>query len=64
MGMKGWDLYPVLSSVSLAYTARLEVLRGQTIKLIQVVSTSEFDEYWYKDLAVFKIIPSALLAET
>ena len=36
----------------------LEVLRGQPIKLIQVVPTSEFHGYCWNDHFFFKIIPS------
>ena len=36
----------------------LEVLRGQPIKLIQVLSTSEFHEYCWKDIACFFQNPS------
>ena len=37
-------------NINHSYVTRyvLEVLRGQPIKLIQVVSTSEFHEYWWK----------------
>ena len=37
----------------------LDVLRGQPIKFIQVLSTSEFHEYWWKEIVCFfKILPS------
>ena len=38
---------------------QLDVLRGQPIKVILVVTTSEFHEYrWNDRVDVFKIIPS------
>ena len=36
----------------------INVLWGQPIKLIQVVSTSEFHEYWWNDLDFIFLIPS------
>ena len=36
----------------------LDVLWGQPIKLIQVVSTSEFHEYWWIDLEFTFFVPS------
>jgi len=36
----------------------VEVQRGQQIKLIQAVSDSEFDEYYWKDLIFFITFPS------
>jgi hypothetical protein len=35
----------------------LDVLWGQPIKLIQVVSTSEFHEYWWNDFAFIFFVP-------
>ena len=36
----------------------LDVLWGQPIKLIQVVSTSEFHEYWWNDLDFISFVTS------
>ena len=36
----------------------LDVLWGQPIKLIQVVSPSEFHEYWWKDFGFIFFVPS------
>ena len=36
----------------------LDVLWGQPIKLIQVVSTSEFHEYWWNDADFIFFVPS------
>ena len=41
-------------------TAVIDVLWGQPIKLIQVVSTSEFHEYWWNDLEIIFLVPAAL----
>ena len=43
------------------YRYRLDVLWRQPIKLIQVVSTSEFHEYWWNDIDFIFFIPSILL---
>ena len=37
----------------------VDVLWGQPIKLIQVVSTSEFHEYWWNDPENIFLVPSA-----
>ena len=37
----------------------LDVLWGQPIKLIQVISTSEFHEYWWNDLEIIFLVPAA-----
>ena len=39
-------------------TAELDVLWCQPIKLIHVVSTSEFHEYWWNDIDFIFFIPS------
>ena len=38
----------------------VDVLWGQPIKLIQVVSTSEFHEYWWNDVVFIFFVPSTL----
>ena len=38
---------------------RLDVLWGKPIKLIQVVATSEFHEYWWNDLEIIFLVPAA-----
>ena len=39
----------------------LDVLRGQPLKLIQVVSNSEFHEYWWNEIGFFfEILPFPL----
>ena len=40
------------------YTYCIDVLWCQPIKLIQVVSTSEFHEYWWNDVDFIFFIPS------
>ena len=35
----------------------IDVLRSQPIKLIKVISNSEFDEYWWNDLVFTKSLP-------
>ena len=40
-------------------TYLVDVLWGQPIKLIQVVSTSEFHEYWWNDLENIFLVPAA-----
>ena len=37
----------------------LDVLCRQPIKLFQVVSTSEFHEYWWNDLEIIFLVPAA-----
>ena len=39
----------------------LDVLWGQPIKLIQVVSTSEFHEYWWNDVDFIFLCPLQLV---
>ena len=54
---KGFFLHCLAYGIDKCYI--LDVLRGQPIKLIQVLSTSEFHEYWWKEIVCFfKILPS------
>ena len=50
------------SNIRLKILFDIEVLWGQPIKLIQVVSTSEFHEYWWKDLGfIFLLSPPLVI---
>ena len=40
-------------------TVILDVLWGQPIMLVQLVSTSEFHEYWWKELENIFLVPAA-----
>ena len=56
-----WSLVNIfISMISLWYSGSwyvIDVLWGQPIKLIQVVSTSEFHEYWWNDFGFIFLSP-------
>ena len=49
-----WNIFDCL------WCCCLDVLSGQPIKLIQVFSTSEFHEYWWKNKVFICFVPSTL----
>ena len=56
-------LYPAVQQVITVWrhlvVYYVDVLWGQPIKLIQIVSTLEFHEFWWNDLEVMFLVPAA-----
>ena len=54
-----FEKHIIVQNFLLSEWALLDVLCRQQIKLFQVVSTSEFHEYWWNDLENIFLVPAA-----